>query len=263
MPCTAGRKRRSADQKTRIASAREYIGRAPTISRNANKENPPKGAPKAQVAIAASQPLQDLKQKLENTQRKVRHLDKKIGALKRGKAEAIVQEKIMKTRLALMERDRNALAQRNLGIQEALKQSEKLCSDLERQLSDELKRHRSELEKYKKRLKRAQKVRDHLAQAKVTTRTPGLSLIHKRTYTETARKMMRMLVQSGCARSKVGKVLDGLAKEMGVKDQKDGKKVRVVSRRTVSRAVLEGYIAAKQQLGYEMKQTSGTFKFSI
>jgi chromosome segregation ATPase len=225
MPRTVGGKRRSEDQRTCLARARKYVGKAPTISRKSNKENPRK---KAQAAVTALQLLQDLKQKLDNTQRKVRHLNQRIGTLKKGKAMAVIQEKKMKTRLALTERDLNAVAQQNLSLQEALNQSEKLCHDLEHQLSEGLKRHRSELEKYKKHLKRAQKVRDRLSQSKVMARSPRLSLVHKRTYTETARKMIRMLVQSGCARSKVGIVLEGLAKEMGMKSQKDSK-VRVVS----------------------------------
>jgi len=64
------------------------------------------------------------------------------------------------------------------------------------------------------------------------------------------RKLMRMLVANGCPRSNVGKVLSLVAAHFGVK-------IGVASRRTVSRVVLEGYIASKMQIGFEIGQAPG------
>lgn len=65
-------------------------------------------------------------------------------------------------------------------------------------------------------------------------------------YTPEARVLMRVIAQSGCAREKVGKIMIQVAKFFGITIK------NAVSRRTVSRAILEGGIAAKVQLGYEI-----------
>ncbi|KAF8961286.1 hypothetical protein BDZ97DRAFT_1664412 [Flammula alnicola] len=103
----------------------------------------------------------------------------------------------------------------------------------------------------KKRLLRAEQVRkDAVKRAKLASK-PTFKLIHKRSYSTTSRKLMRMLVASGCARAKVGQVLSNVSAEFGVKMNTS----RIASRRTVSRAILEGYIAAKAQIGFEISKS--------
>ncbi|KAI0051072.1 hypothetical protein FA95DRAFT_1486152 [Auriscalpium vulgare] len=67
-------------------------------------------------------------------------------------------------------------------------------------------------------------------------------------YTSQARALARTLVKNGCAMGSVASVVAKVAKTFGVSVD------RSMSRRSVSRAVLEGGIAAKIQLGYEISQ---------
>ncbi|KAJ6465190.1 hypothetical protein C8R47DRAFT_1235882, partial [Mycena vitilis] len=67
-------------------------------------------------------------------------------------------------------------------------------------------------------------------------------------YTAHARHMARAMVDAGCARAKVGPLMTEISAIFGVKING----ARKMSRRTVSRAVLEGGIAARMQQVYEL-----------
>jgi hypothetical protein len=71
-------------------------------------------------------------------------------------------------------------------------------------------------------------------------------------YTVQARKIARLMVDAGCARGKVGTLMERVGKIFGV--QVD----RSMSRRSVSRAIAEGGIAAKMQVAYEIGLNKGT-----
>lgn len=93
-------------------------------------------------------------------------------------------------------------------------------------------------------------------------RDSGISLhrkiISKGVYTSEARALMRTLVKSGCAPSMVGKVMRAVGGFAGLRIN------CTVSRRTIQRAILEGGIAARIQLGYEISQAKGNFSgFSV
>ncbi|KAJ6509747.1 hypothetical protein DFH09DRAFT_1100683 [Mycena vulgaris] len=60
--------------------------------------------------------------------------------------------------------------------------------------------------------------------------------------------MARVKVDAGCARAKVGPLMTKIGSIFGVKISKS----RVMSRRTVGRAILEGGIAACMQLTHEL-----------
>jgi hypothetical protein len=55
------------------------------------------------------------------------------------------------------------------------------------------------------------------------------------------------LVKAGCSQEHVGQVITAVFKTAGISVKGD------VSRRTISRVIMEGYFAAQIQLGYEMK----------
>lgn len=76
-------------------------------------------------------------------------------------------------------------------------------------------------------------------------------LLHKGTYSEDTRNLIRLLVQAGCSREHVSKVIHAVFKVAGISVKGD------ISRRTVSRVILEGYYAAQVQLGYEMEKADG------
>jgi hypothetical protein len=73
-------------------------------------------------------------------------------------------------------------------------------------------------------------------------------LLHKGVYSEKTWSLIRLLVQAGCSRPYVDLVIHEVFKTAGISVHGH------VSRRTVSRVVLEGYFAAQMQLGHEMQQ---------
>jgi len=76
-------------------------------------------------------------------------------------------------------------------------------------------------------------------------------LLHKGAYSPQARELARMLVSAGCSREYVSNVIHAVCKSAGVAVQGS------MSRCTVSRAILEGGIAAKIQIGHELAQAEG------
>ncbi|THU76746.1 hypothetical protein K435DRAFT_596010, partial [Dendrothele bispora CBS 962.96] len=71
-------------------------------------------------------------------------------------------------------------------------------------------------------------------------------LKENRTYTPQMRALARKLVQYGCAREKIGGIIKSVSNLFGIQVKNE------MSRRTVGRAVLEGWVAAQVQLGYEL-----------
>jgi hypothetical protein len=68
-------------------------------------------------------------------------------------------------------------------------------------------------------------------------------------YTMQARSLARVMADSGCARGKVGPLLERIGEIFGVRVN------RSMSRRTVGRAIEEGGIAARVQAIYELSQS--------
>jgi chromosome segregation ATPase len=117
-------------------------------------------------------------------------------------------------------------------------------------IGKQIKGYQRELTNLKKRCKRA-------AAKKVTAKkSQSHKLLHKGIYTEETRNLIRLLVKAGCSRGYVGQVIHAVLKTAGISVH--GK----ISRRTVSRVVLEGYYAAQMQLGHEIKATKRKYFFS-
>ncbi|THU88513.1 hypothetical protein K435DRAFT_821621 [Dendrothele bispora CBS 962.96] len=70
------------------------------------------------------------------------------------------------------------------------------------------------------------------------------------TYARQARSLAREMVSAGCARTKVGKIMQLVAATFGIR-------IQAISRCTVGRMVLEGGVAAKLQSAYEILKTDG------
>ncbi|KAJ7248128.1 hypothetical protein B0H12DRAFT_1000452, partial [Mycena haematopus] len=70
-------------------------------------------------------------------------------------------------------------------------------------------------------------------------------------YTVEARKLARIMADSGCARSKVGPLMEHIGGVFGIQIN------RAMSRRTVGRAIEEGGVASKMQVAYELSQSKG------
>src|SRR6266487_120253 len=108
--------------------------------------------------------------------------------------------------------------------------------------------------KLQKRCSRAGAVQAKAVQ-KATEKTNKQSsihrLLHKGIYTEETRSLIWLLVKAGCSRDYISQVIHAVLKTAGISTYGN------VSRRTVSRIVVEGYFAAQVQLGHEMKNTKG------
>lgn len=70
-------------------------------------------------------------------------------------------------------------------------------------------------------------------------------------YQPQARELARTLVAAGCSQTHVGDMIQEVCKNAGITT------VGKMSHRTVSRAVLEGLVAAQIQLGHELAQSEG------
>ncbi|KAJ7361700.1 hypothetical protein DFH08DRAFT_800934 [Mycena albidolilacea] len=77
------------------------------------------------------------------------------------------------------------------------------------------------------------------------------SLIEKGKYTALAKLIARMLHKSGCTQGKVGSVISYITKHAGLEVEGD------MSRCTVQCALIEGGVAARVQLWYEIANTDG------
>lgn len=77
-------------------------------------------------------------------------------------------------------------------------------------------------------------------------------LTRKGVYTPEARALCRTLVDAGCSQELVGKVIRKVCQTAGMT-----LKGKTVSRRTVSRAIAEGGVAAELQIGYELAEARG------
>ena len=76
-------------------------------------------------------------------------------------------------------------------------------------------------------------------------------LRQKGTYTPAFQALVRMLVKSGCSCNKVARATYAIARLFGVTIK------YAISRRTVSRCVIEGGIGSEIQIGYEMANSKG------
>lgn len=79
-----------------------------------------------------------------------------------------------------------------------------------------------------------------------------ISLMRKGAYTVQARAIARYLVKTGTAESHVGQAIKHLGGMLGLEVNK------IMSRRTVQRAMLEEGVASDLQLGFEMVKSNGT-----
>lgn len=163
-------------------------------------------------------------------------------------------------------------------VVESLMHAEKENSALETELSSFMERSKLELEVARKdlsdtrnKLRRVQaclsRVQSKHANdtgpmrakikfmAKALKEKSTFSLLEKGVYTQEARNLFRLLVKCGCAKEYIDQVIQSVLKCAGV--QTLGR----VSRRTVSRVLVEGYIASQIQLGYEMSQNEGMYLY--
>jgi hypothetical protein len=116
-----------------------------------------------------------------------------------------------------------------------------------------LKQSRSQAAYFRKRCESATTLRRKaVIQAKEKARQQAIreksthSLLHKGIYTQETRNLIHLLVKSGCSKEYVSTVITAILKSAGITTKGS------ISRRTVSRILMEGYVASQIQLGFEM-----------
>ena len=76
---------------------------------------------------------------------------------------------------------------------------------------------------------------------------------HGGAYSNKARELAQSMTAAGCSREKVGKLIRLVGHTFGIEIK------GIMSRRTVSRSILEAGVAAKIQMAYEIKNTEGEY----
>ncbi|KAJ6510308.1 hypothetical protein C8R47DRAFT_1191473 [Mycena vitilis] len=208
--------------------------------RNGNKEN----EQPVPVATPAQQKPRDYKTAFENSQRKVRRMDVKeakhksvvLDLKKQLKAEQKAREAAVRSLENAAKRAAQIAAEREhriLVVHEKLLGAQRLTSDVQR-----------ENRALGKRVQRASGVLQR-AIARTKAKPFTTQLMRRGMYTIHARQMAREIAGAGAAREKVGPLMTKIDKQ------------RSMSRRTVSRSILEGGIAARMQLTHELSLNEG------
>ncbi|GLB38248.1 hypothetical protein LshimejAT787_0501130 [Lyophyllum shimeji] len=255
MPRGPRRKGLSKKQKDQLQAARDN---------RQNKENIPPPPPKARGSLrgqlyAAEQALKAAERRADvekrradenkcrsdanatrfwNERRKNQRLSGTVGPLKERATAAettlVEVRRELQLRVEATEKMREGFEAK---ISELTRHTTKLATtlDLVRKANRALK------EKSRRAPERLKKAID-----KARSRPKSFQLTHRGMYTPAARALMRAIVQSGCPRNKVGVVIQRVGQFLGIKIK------HAVDRRTVGRAILEGGVASKLQLGYEM-----------
>jgi hypothetical protein len=189
-----------------------------TSTTKENKENTPPGASVLRNHGSKEAILAKTKIQLDNTQRKVRHLKTRNGTLKEKLAITKTDAKVAGKSLEASERQRVIVVEEKTRLEAHLVAQQTTSQELSSQLMQERQEHRDKVEKLSKRLRRRDGMQKRaVEQAATKTRAEGaFKLMQKKSYTAKTRKLARMLVANGCARSKVGHILSDVGKELGV-----------------------------------------------
>jgi len=133
----------------------------------------------------------------------------------------------------------------------------------------ELKKSRAQATYFRKRSDNAAVLRKHaIAKASDKARERALhersthSLTKSGQYTEETRKLVHLLVQAGCSKAYIGKIIAAVLQSAGITatSKTTGRRRNTgsgISRSSVARIVAEGYIASQIQLGFEMREAEG------
>jgi hypothetical protein len=237
MPKTKRRSRKQKEQTLSLHETKENIAPKKVSS----------DCPMLRTASAAS------KNALPNALRKIRHLKTQRKGL-HGKLTALTEKGAISE-----QRHKVVLGEMQIASMEMAQSNEKLNSMVLKKQStiEHLQLQNGDLKKDVARLSKKvarSGARQDRAIKKARATPIIFKLMHRKTYSVTARKMARMLVNAGCAQSQVGGIISQVGNLFGVKFSHP---TRTMDARTVSRVVLEGLIAAKCQVGYEISKTQG------
>ena len=128
------------------------------------------------------------------------------------------------------------------------------AKDLEVELRAELHEARKQNFTLQKQCDRAPEIKAkaiECSKIKADKENHTFRLLEKGIYKPKVRELARTLVAAGCSQEYVGGLVQTICENAGLTVSNK------MSRRTVSRALLEGGVAAKVQLGHELAQTKG------
>jgi hypothetical protein len=196
--------------------------------------------------------------KLLRTERRKnqRYAAAKLELLERLKEQSIsLEDAQQELAIVIQQRDRalDSEGSARLRMSTLLNQSNAALARVKQLLSDSRRKTRALEMKNLRSVRSRDKAREQarIAEKKLKKKNKW-SLIEKGKYTAPAKSIARMLHKSGCTQGKVGSVISYIAKHAGLEVEGD------MSRRTVQRALIEGGVAARVQLGYEMADADGT-----
>lgn len=213
-------------------------------------ENPPKSAKMTAVLPRDRQTLSDVttreqhsENRFRNERRKTQRLEKRMNLLKD-------DHKASKAEIKCLQR---VAKKSDLELKNTQEDHSRIVKTYETTISKS-----RETVKTMRKMNRALKARSDRAPGilkkavqKSRLRSETIKLTQRGTYTPKARALARVIAHSGCARENVGKVMKDVGEFLGIKVK------RSMSRRTVGRSILEGGIAAKVQLGFELTKAKG------
>ncbi|KAF8804592.1 hypothetical protein BYT27DRAFT_7259078 [Phlegmacium glaucopus] len=198
-----------------------------------------------------SSALSECKKKLANTQRRNRHLVKQKENLKEANSILKNEASSCKKKIVTLEYLKVSAMNSNNDTQKVLQLEREEHREALRAATDRLALLQREIRQLKKQIDRGKVKREQMAKRARRTSKPGFKLMQGGSYSVEARKLSRLMVQSGCARSKVGMLIRSIGELFNVKIK------RIMGPRTVGRTMIEGFVAAKAQIGYEISQSRG------
>ncbi|KAF7301139.1 hypothetical protein MIND_00678300 [Mycena indigotica] len=259
-----GDEKRSGYRPKRLSAARKA-----SISKNlqkggAKKENVPPLTPRSALAhparaVGKARPVgansngiqgpmsyNELKRKYENKSRKCRRLEVKVKDLEEKQEKARLAAAAQQTRLALVQRQlewtQSDLQKARQTILDQFSEAQQL-GQINRDSRIEMRRAVKNLEKKVRRMERSAVTIQKASRARRATQVFRSKTGHA--YSASLREAARKMAAAGCARAQVGKMIKFIAEMLGVEMK------TTMSERTVGRAILEGLVAGKIQLGYE------------
>ncbi|KAF7351568.1 hypothetical protein MSAN_01589300 [Mycena sanguinolenta] len=227
-----------AQKAARAANLRAYKENLdPTKSAAASSSAPVLVPPKPVV------PPKDWKHEYEKLQRKYRH-----SKSRQKKLEAELSS------FKLADADIRRTADRSsLRVKELSTLLEKLVAENQKKSSaskDTIEILRRQIKALKQRVRRS--IRTLSRAVDRAKKTSSFRRLTKRgIFTAQARQLARVMADSGCARGKIGPLMEQVGHIFGIKVD------RTMSRRTVGRAIEEGGVAAKIQAIFELSQSQG------
>ena len=191
------------------------------------------------------------RRKLQRTLSRKSHLEAQVKLLKSSTNADLTQA----NQLLYQSKAENAALKTKLSALIASSVEEHTWFKVQKQdLQAKLKNSNQQKRKAQKRCHQIPEIKDKAAQrAKQNAEKENrvFQLCVKGIYKPQARELARTLVAAGCSQERVGTVIQEVCKNAGIAT------VGKMSQRTVSRAVLEGLVAAQVQLGHEMTEAEG------